>query len=114
MGLPPTPALLAQRLGSNLLMSGSQLLDNGQVMQGGSGMTGWWQQDQYGLSSLSVFKGDGVGTQVFIQGPAQEAGGEGCQGADQALRSQHTPQDQLLEQAQWVSPRPWCRAQHTG
>ena len=90
-------------------MFGSQFLDDGQGMHSGGGVTRWWQQNQHGLRSMTVFKGYGGSTQVFIQGPAQEAGGEGCQGTGQALGSQHTPQDQLLEEAEWVSPRPRCR-----
>lgn len=83
-------------------------------MQGGGGVTSWWQQDQHGLRGLTTCKGYGGGTQVFIQGPAQQAGGAGCQGTGQALRSQHTPQDQLLEEAEWVCPGPGCRTQHCG
>lgn len=92
--------LCGQEVGSNLLMLGSQFLDDSQGMHGGCGVTRWWQQDQQGPSSLTLFKEYGGGTQVLIQGPAQEAGGEVCQGACEALRSQHAPQDQLLEQAE--------------
>lgn len=61
-----------------------------------------------------MFEGYSEGAQVFIQGPTQEAGGKVCQGTCQALRSQYTPQDQPLEEAEWIRPRPRCRPQHCG
>lgn len=95
-------------------MFGGQFLNDSQGMQDGCGVTRWWQQDQQGLSSLTAFEGYGGGAQVFIQGPAQEASGKVCECTCQAVRSQHTPQDQLLEEAEWIRPRPRCRPQNCG